>query len=132
MGKLRLSAKERSKLEILAKVRKGGISLRKAAELLRMSYRQVLRIWQRFVSEGTEGLKHRLRDQESNRRTGSERRSRVLELYESKYGDFGPTLAVEYLRTVDGESLSKETLRGWLIRGVMETASSRRRSSRMA
>lgn len=115
MGKFRLSVKERSKLEILTKVRKGGISLGKAAELLGMSYRQVLRIWQRFVSEGSEGLKHRLRDRGSNRRTGSERRSRVLELYESKSGDFGPTLAVEYLRKIDGESLSKETLRGWLI-----------------
>jgi hypothetical protein len=39
----------------------------------------------------------------------------VLELYEAKYGDFGPTLALEYLRKVDGEDLSKETLRGWLI-----------------
>ena len=39
----------------------------------------------------------------------------MLELYQAKYGDFGPTLAVEYLRKYDGEDLSKETLRGWLI-----------------
>jgi hypothetical protein len=39
----------------------------------------------------------------------------VLELYQAKYGDFGPTLALEYLRKVDGEDLSKETLRGWLM-----------------
>ena len=34
MGKLRLSRKERLRLEVLSKVRKGGISLAKAAELL--------------------------------------------------------------------------------------------------
>ena len=45
MGKLRLSVKERSRLEILAKVKKSVISLRKAGELMGVSYRQVLRIW---------------------------------------------------------------------------------------
>ena len=43
------------------------------------------------------------------------RRERVLELYRAKYGDFGPTLAVEYLAKLDGEELREETLRQWLI-----------------
>jgi transposase len=115
MGKLRLSRKERLRLEILSKVRKGGINLAKAAELLGVSYRQVLRIWQRFGAEGSLGLKHGLRDRPSNRQIEPGRRERVLELYQAKYGDFGPTLALEYLRKVDGEDLSKETLRGWLM-----------------
>ena len=115
MGKLRLSGKERRRLEVLSKVRKGGVSLAKAAELLKVSYRQVLRIWQRFEAEGGLGLKHGLRDRPSNRQIEPGRRDRVLELYQAKYGDFGPTLALEYLRKVDGEDLSKETLRGWLM-----------------
>ena len=115
MGKLRLSKKERLRLEILSKVRKGGISLAKAAELLKVSYRQVLRIWQRFGAEGSSGLRHGLRDRPSNRQIEPGRRKRVLELYQAKYGDFGPTLALEYLRKEDGEDLSKETLRGWLM-----------------
>lgn len=115
MGKLRLSGKERLRLEVLTKVRKGGINLAKAAELLGVSYRQVLRIWQRFLSEGSLGLKHGLRDQASNRRIETGRRERVLELYQAKYVDFGPTLAAEYLRKDDGEDLSQETLRRWLI-----------------
>ena len=115
MGKLRLSRKERLRLEVLLKVQKGGISLAKAAGLLNLSYRQVLRIWQRFGAEGGQGLKHGLRDRPSNRQIDLGRRERVLELYQMKYGDFGPTLALEYLQKVDGEDLSKETLRGWLI-----------------
>ncbi len=115
MGKLRLSGKERRRLEVLSKVRKGGISLAKAAELLKVSYRQVLRIWQRFVAEGSVGLKHGLRDRSSNRQIEPGRRERVLELYRAKYWDFGPTLAIEYLQKVDGEELSKETLRRWLM-----------------
>ena len=92
MGKLRLSRKERLRLEILSKVRKGR-SLAKAAELIGVSYRQVLRIWQRFGAEGSLGLRHGLRDRPSNRQIEPGRRERVLELYQAKYGDFGPTLA---------------------------------------
>ena len=115
MGKQRLSVKERRRLEVLSKVEKGGISLRKAAELLQLSYRQVLRIWRRYVTDGSLGLKHGLRDQASNHQIEPRRRERVLELYQARYVDFGPTLAVEYLRKEDGESLSKETLRSWLV-----------------
>ena len=39
----------------------------------------------------------------------------MWELYRAKYGDFGPTLAVEYLVKCAGEVLSEETLRQWLI-----------------
>jgi transposase len=115
MGKLGLSGKERERSEVLSKVAKSLISLAKAAELLGVSYRQVLRLWKRYQSEGAAGLKHGLRDQVSNHRLDESRRERVLELYRAKYGDFGPTLAVEHLAKYDGEDLSEETLRQWLI-----------------
>jgi transposase len=100
---------------VLSKVKRGDIQLTKAAELMGVSYRQVLRIWVRYESAGSAGLKHGLRDRLSNRRLEAGRKERVLELYQAKYGDFGPTLAVEYLRKDDGEDLSEETLRRWLI-----------------
>lgn len=115
MGKLRLSGKERRRLEVLTKVKRGDIRLTKAAELLSLSYRQVLRIWERYEREGSVGLQHGLRDRPSNRRIEAGRRERVLELYQGKYADFGPTLAVEYLRKDDGEEVSEETLRRWLM-----------------
>jgi Helix-turn-helix domain len=128
MGKLRLSGKERRRVEVLTKVKRGDIPLTKAAELLGVCYRQVLRIWRRYESEGSVGLKHGLRDRVSNRRIEVACRERVLELYQAKYGDFGPTLAVEYLRKCDGEELSEETLRRWLIAAGLWQA--RRQGSR--
>lgn len=127
MGKLRLSAKERSRAEVLAKVVKGDVSLSKAAELLGVSYRQMLRINSRYRGDGQAGLVHGLRDRSSNHCIASARRERVLELYRTKYADFGPTLAVEYLTKVDGEELSEETLRQWLIAASLWTA--RRRAA---
>ena len=115
MGKLRLSKKERLRVEVLSKIKRDGMSLRKGAELLGLSYRQMLRVHQRYESEGNSGLQHRLRGEESNRSFESSRRERVLQLYQGKYGDFGPRLAAEYLRKEDGEDLSEETLRRWLM-----------------
>ena len=122
MVQLRLSVAERERAEVLLKVSKSSLSLAKAAELLGVSYRQVLRLWKRFQLDGASGLKHGLRDRASNHRFDAGRRERVLELYRAKYGDFGPTLAVEYLGKLDGEELSEETLRQWLIEAGMWSA----------
>ena len=122
MGQLRLSVAERERAEVLLKVSKSSLSLAKAAELLGVSYRQVLRLWKRFQLDGASGLKHGLRDRVSNHRFDAGRRERVLELYRAKSGDFGPTLAVEYLGKLAGEELSEETLRQWLIEAGMWSA----------
>ena len=115
MGKTRLSEKERGRVEVLSKVKAGGLTLRKAAEFLKLSYRQTRRMYRRYLSAGSAGLKHGLRDRPSNRGIAPSRRSQVLGLYQAKYGDFGPTLAVEYLGKLDGEELGVETLRQWLL-----------------
>lgn len=116
MGKVRLSGDERKRLEVLKKIERGGMSLRSGAALLGLSYRQMLRVAARHAAEGAEGLRHRLRDRESNRGISASRRDRILRLYEAKYSDFGPRLASEYLSQDDGEPLSEETLRQWLIK----------------
>jgi len=49
-----------------------------------------------------------------------------LELYRTKYGDFGPTLACEYLAKDDQEQVGVETLRQWLIEEELWVARRRR------
>ena len=116
MGKLRLSEKERVRLDVLRKIGRGELNQREGAALLGLSYRQMLRVAARHAAEGSAGLQHRLRDRKSNRGINPSRRERVLELYQGKYSDFGPRLASEYLSRDDGEDLSEETLRQWLIK----------------
>ncbi len=115
MGSVRLNKKERGRLEVLKKVQVGKLSRRKGATLLGLSYRQMLRLVQRYAAEGTVGLQHRLRNRGSNRSIDHGRRERILELYKSKYHDFGPTLAAEYLLRDEREVVGVETLRHWLI-----------------
>ena len=74
MSKLRLSEKERIRAGVLLKVKTGGMTLAKGAELLSLSYRQMLRIHFRYLADGAAGLKHGLRDVASNHQTTTSRR----------------------------------------------------------
>ena len=64
--------------------------------------------------DGDAGLVHRGRGKPSNRRMPEKVQAKVLRLYETRYGDFGPTLAVEQLAARHGITLSDETVRLWL------------------
>lgn len=113
MERLAMSMRERKRLEVFSRVKRGELSLVKAAAVLQLSYRQAKRVYGRYRREGDRGLVHGLRGRVSNRQTDSSLRARVLERYQQRYGDFGPTLAAEYLAK-DGLKVSVETLRGWL------------------
>ena len=115
MEALAMSKKERRRLELFSRVREGELTLVKASELLGLSYRQAKRVYGRYRSEGDRGVVHRLRGRVSNRGVDPGKKARVLELYREKYGDFGPTLACEYLAKEDELKVGVETLRQWLI-----------------
>ncbi len=62
---------------------------------------------------------HQGRGRPSNRRIHEGRKTKILQLYETRYGDFGSTLAVEKLAEHHGITLIDETLRRWLrARGI--------------
>jgi hypothetical protein len=63
------------------------------------------------VKEGDRALIQRNTGKPSNRKTGEEKRER--------YGDFGPTLAVEKLAEVEGVRISGDTLRRWLTAAIL-------------
>src|SRR5271165_6777383 len=62
-----------------------------------LSERQVRRIQRRLEAEGDGAVVHRLGGRPSNRQLSGKLRERVLEVYEKKLSDFGPTLASEVL-----------------------------------
>jgi hypothetical protein len=114
MSVLKLSRKERRRVDVFGRVGRGELTLRKAAELTGLSYRQTLRSFARYQELGDAGVCHRLRGQKSNRQSAVGDRQRALSLYAQKYNDFGPTLAAEYLAQEDGLTVCVTTLRRWL------------------
>ena len=130
MEDIRMSTKERRRLEMLSRVKDGGITLKKSAELLSLSYRQMRRIFKRYREEGDQGLVHKGRGRISNRRISAEKKRAILDLYTQKYEDFGPTLAAEHLARRDGYVINPETLRQWLIKNGLWKRKRRRKKHR--
>src|SRR5882724_1655350 len=114
MGELRMSVKERVRLEALGRVRRGELKMAGAAELMGLSVRQARRAWKRFKSDGDSGLVHRLRGRASNRRLAADVADRVIKLHQETYADFGPTFACEKLLSEHGLALSPDTLTAML------------------
>lgn len=117
--KVLMSGKELRRVHVIRQVREKRITQREAGTMLRLTDRQIRRLLGRVQQEGDQGLVHRGRGQPSNRRIPEKRKAKVVKLYEERYGDFGPTLAVEKLAEHHGITLSDETLRCWLqARGI--------------
>jgi hypothetical protein len=130
MEELRMSVKERIRLEAMCRVKRGELTVVAAAELAGLSLRQARRVWKRFQESGDAGLVHRLRGRLSNRRLGQEIRERVVKRHQERYADFGPTLACEKLAE-EGLALSADTLTALLKeRGLWERRRRRGRHRR--
>ncbi len=113
-----MSEKERERLKVFARVKRGELRQVEAAEICGLSYRQTRRQYQRYREFGDRGLVHRGRGRPSNRKYPSEFRAAVLARYQERYPDFGPTLAAEKLM-LDGYELDHETLRVWLLKAKL-------------
>lgn len=111
---LKMSAKERRRLELMGRIKRTEITLAKGAELMGISYRQSKRIWKRFQKSGDKSLIHGLRGKAGGRSRPEAFKQKVMVRYQERYGDFGPTLACEHL-ALEGMSVDHETLRRWLL-----------------
>src|SRR5437867_2847096 len=115
-----MSARELTRVEVLARVKAGALSVKSAAVLLHVSYRQAKRLARRYRAEGAKGLKHRRAGGTSNHARPTAERERVLALVRAKYSGpidvrFGPTLAAEHLASEDGVRVHYDTLRRWML-----------------
>lgn len=115
MQVLTLSDTELNKLEIIRDVDLERMPARAAAVVLGVSERQVWRLLRAYRARGAGGLISGKRGRPSNRRTPFDVREAVMTVVRSNYADFGPTFAAEKLHELHDLSVSRETLRAWMI-----------------
>src|SRR5580693_5447568 len=115
-----MSTRELRRAEVLGRVKSRMLRLVDAAKILEVSYRQAKRLWQRYREEGAKALQHPSASRSSNRAKPEKFRRKVLQLIREKDSGteqerFGPTLAAEHLAEEDGQEVSEETLRRWML-----------------
>jgi len=111
-----MGQRERDRLKVLHEVERGHLRQHQAAGQLGMSERGLRKLLRRFRQRGDGAVLHGLRGRASGRRIPAAKAKRIVKLVEREYGDFGPTLASEYLEREHGLQLSRESLRQLLIR----------------
>jgi transposase len=67
----------------------------------------------RIREEGDEGIRHKSRGRPSHRKLPF--KQRIVQLYRHTYPDFGPTLFTEKLAEREDITVSRETVRTWLM-----------------
>ena len=110
-----MSKQEFSRLEVLLRVQSGGLRVTDACALLGLRRRQVFRLLRGLKQDGATSLLSKHRGKPSNHRLPAAVRTLALSLVRERYADFGPTLAAEKLVAHHGCTISRETLRGWMI-----------------
>lgn len=126
-----MNRKERERLVVLNRVRDKELPRAAAAEVLRLSLRQVHRLYLRFIAEGDKGLVHQSRGKPSSRKIAQSECDKAMDLYRCTYRGFGPTLLAEKLGPEHGIWVSHDTVRRWLIaEGLLERCRKGRRSRR--
>ena len=115
-GSIQVTQGDLRRLKVIEQTAEKKLRRRRAAELLELSLRQVIRLVKRFQEEGLKGLIHRLRGRRSNRKHSQDFEQQVLKIYRKEYEDFGPTLAQEKLAERNKIRIGRETLRQLLIR----------------
>jgi len=110
-----MSDAELTKFEILRDVDHERMPVRAAAQILGLTERQVWRLLKAYRQRGADGLISRKRGRPSNRKMPDDVRLAAMAIVKARYADFGPTLAAEKLREQHDLTISRETLRAWMI-----------------
>jgi transposase len=122
-----MTQKERDRLVALKKTKKKLITQKQAAAEIRVSERQVRRMLRSLKERGDKAVVHAGRGRRSNRKFPTEAEQEAIAiLSQDVYRGFGPTLAAEYLEKKHKLEVSRETLRGWMIKSKLWRAKAKR------
>jgi len=118
-----MTQKEVHRAEVFARISKHYITKTKAAQELKLSLRQVIRLYNNYVKFGREALQSKRRGKPSNHQLSQGIKKQVMDLVSRDiYAGFKPKFMSEKLFELHGIKLSKEAVRQLMIQsGVWST-----------
>jgi len=110
-GLILLSQKEVHRGHVLEQVAQRSLTLKEAAKIMGISYRQAKRIHKRWQEDGLAGLCHRNRGRQVSHTLSVEMAAIILALHEEVYANFNDTHFTEALADREGIVVSREKVR---------------------
>lgn len=124
---LEMSHKELDRVQVLRALDTGHLKQRQAAEQLDLSLRQVKRLLKAYRRGGAAALVSKKRGQPSHHQLDPAIKQHAVAWLQSRYADFGPTLAHEKLTEVHHLKIGRETVRALMIEIGLRKLHRRRR-----
>lgn len=106
-----MSRKEVHRARVMEQVSGEIITLKEAAGLMHLSYRQAKPIYRRWRDDGLSGLCHRNRGRQAGHALPPQLPAVVLALHDEVYRDFNDTHFTEALQEREGIAISREKVR---------------------
>ena len=127
-GCILMSPQELERVALLEKVQCKKITQAKAAQILNLSKRQVIRLYAAYKQFGAAGIVSKRRGMRSNNRLSQHKKDAAVKLIATHYRDFGPTLAHEKLVEQHRLKLSVESVRQIMLANGLWKGKRRRHS----
>jgi transposase len=124
-----MSTTEQRRAWVLTRVLKHELTMTEAAEMVRLSERQLWRLRVAFERDGPAGLVHGNRGRPSGRRLPASLRGRIIELRRTTYADVNDTHLAELLAEREGIDISRPSLQR-ILRAAGLASPRRRRPPR--
>ena len=110
-GLVALSQKETHRAHVLQQVDQQALSLKEAAEIMQVSYRQARRLYKRWREDGLEGLAHGNRGRPVGHALSEVDVAVIVAMHEQIYANSNDSHLTELLAEREDISLSRETIR---------------------
>jgi hypothetical protein len=110
-----MNKKEILRLQVIEEANNRLLGQSEASKLLKISCRQIRRLLKAYRRQGAKSLVSKKRGKPSNNRICEIVKQNILAITKEKYVDFGPTFLSEKLLENHNITVSKETMRKWLI-----------------
>jgi len=112
---IKMDRKTLERVKILEMIKQKKLSQKEGCEFLKLSKRQLIRIYKKYLEGGEESLNHGLRGKTGNHRIDESYKKEVIECYKTYYKGFGPTFASELMYENNNLIVKAGTLRLWLM-----------------
>lgn len=121
-----MSGREWKRIDVVKRIEGGMLTTEEGARALGLCPRQVRRIRRAVERSGQDGVRHGNRGRPPSNRCQEEQRTRVLELFKSKYAGFNDQHFTEKLVDVEKIKISRPTVQRWLRAAGLMAARKRR------
>jgi transposase len=110
-----MSQHELNRVHVLRALDEGHLKQRQASEQLGLSLRQIKRLLKSYRQDGAAALVSKKRGQPSHHQLDPAIKQQAIAWLQTRYADFGPTLAHEKLTEVHHLRMGRETVRTLMI-----------------